>query len=814
MRDEPPCVFLSLNFKLQTNNFKQTAHTGNTERKTKMNKLIAVASIAASAAVSSSSLWAVTYDASDERPSYIVADENGSVVFDRDETSGAITNLVLMPNDGATLTLDGDVLSFAAGAKIVPERGGYSLGSSVIANPFTTAGTLQFVGVARTNITWNGGSTYLPDNEAMTILVGVYLEDLSPLLGGGKAGEANVTDYTACFPVRLEDGTLIFELQRYNNNNQSPNTRGSLIALKQFGNEIKAKWLIGGYKSNLKVVGQERLFNYTAVEGVPSWDNGTASAMSGVATNSGWQYARPNMLRFVPQGGVKRRLTFALTGSVTIPAVSGSNVEVTFDANGRGESTFLFTSGTLARNDNWQTLTTEHSLSEITLRSGCLAGSYIQGGVGVLDAIAFGWTNDNTTAGCQLQYFRDDDKTFMRAVDVVLRQGEGKVEIKRIRALYTADRVLMTAVYGKRYLTTEDTSTIHDATMVSPHWVSTKQPVVVVNASGVSTMTDSAYVVKGDEAHPIEFNVTNKDALPAGTTDCYGQSSLNLNAEATYTSGISEGKSAITMHPGSRLNSTKDWTLDPASQTIVLDDATFQLDNRHKYINDLILANGAVVVGSSARVGYMKDGTWRVTGEGVVTCGANVYIVDGADAEANALRSFVVDVDDTVVGSASDFIMSGNIDTWPTLPNGGMLKTGVGTMEMTGTLFVSNNPVRVAEGTLLLGTSGASMADVSFSLDGGTLGLKAGTTNVADSMAVTTASSLSVGAGASFVTDALTIGDGATLAIIGEPAKTSVKVNTALDAASLRKITVNGKRVKQTADGYLRENKGFMIIVK
>ena len=93
-----------------------------------MNKLIAVASIAASAAVSSSSLWAVTYDASDERPSYIVADENGSVVFDRDETSGAITNLVLMPNDGATLTLDGDVLSFAAGAKLVPERGGYSLG--------------------------------------------------------------------------------------------------------------------------------------------------------------------------------------------------------------------------------------------------------------------------------------------------------------------------------------------------------------------------------------------------------------------------------------------------------------------------------------------------------------------------------------------------------------------------------------------------------------------------------------------------------------------------------------------------------------
>ena len=33
MRDESPCVFLSLNFKLQTNNFKQTAHKGNHQKK-------------------------------------------------------------------------------------------------------------------------------------------------------------------------------------------------------------------------------------------------------------------------------------------------------------------------------------------------------------------------------------------------------------------------------------------------------------------------------------------------------------------------------------------------------------------------------------------------------------------------------------------------------------------------------------------------------------------------------------------------------------------------------------------------------------
>ena len=35
MRDESPCVFLSLNFNPQTNNFKQTAHKATTKDKRK-----------------------------------------------------------------------------------------------------------------------------------------------------------------------------------------------------------------------------------------------------------------------------------------------------------------------------------------------------------------------------------------------------------------------------------------------------------------------------------------------------------------------------------------------------------------------------------------------------------------------------------------------------------------------------------------------------------------------------------------------------------------------------------------------------------
>ena len=38
IRDEPPCVFLSLNFKLQTNNFNKPAHKGKHRKKNKNGK--------------------------------------------------------------------------------------------------------------------------------------------------------------------------------------------------------------------------------------------------------------------------------------------------------------------------------------------------------------------------------------------------------------------------------------------------------------------------------------------------------------------------------------------------------------------------------------------------------------------------------------------------------------------------------------------------------------------------------------------------------------------------------------------------------
>ncbi len=727
---------------------------------------------------------------------YLETLSDGKIVIERND-GGAIQELRMNPDPGETLTLDDGRLNFAAGAKIVPGQGGDVGGKSVIVGGFDTAGALEFCGV--TNLTWTGGTFLGTTSE--TLYRNARVEDFVPLYCYGKVGTGTNVTYTDGFlyyPYNIErDGdTMRFELQKWD----GTHTKGFYMEFKQVGNDITGRKLTSGYFKNQNKLGQ-RMFKY---------ENGTASLLSGVTAAS---YYQPKRIDIGPRSGSASKLTFALSGAQTLPAVSGKGVEVTFDANGRGEPEEEFKSGILANGANWQTLTTEHELDDIEIRSGRLYGTYLSGTYpeGV-DAIAFGWTNSNGSAGCQMQQL---EGTLIRTVDLEFRQNGNKVEVRWVRTVYTYTNA--SSYYGKKYLKTTDPSVTSNktSTQIRAHWLSTKQPVVKVNASGANTMTDSAYVVKGDEAHPIAFNVAHANALPAGTTDCYGNSSLNVNVEVSYTSGISAGKSAITMHPGSHLYTTKPWPFHPETQSIVLDNATFHPDDNSKYVNDLVLTNSAAVDGTFVRIGFKKNGTWNVTGEGVVTCNAKLSIVSASTAANSARRNLIINVDDTVAGEASDFIFSGSIVNDGSYRNGGFVKSGAGTMEIQGSILASNNAVRVTAGTLLLGVNDAVSPDVPFSLEGGTLACAAGTANTTANVAVTANSTLALGAGASLTMANLTVADDQTLAINcadGTGAK-AVKVNAALDDATCAKIRLNGRRPRQTSDGYLTIG-GFMVIVR
>lgn len=240
------------------------------------------------------------------------------------------------------------------------------------------------------------------------------------------------------------------------------------------------------------------------------------------------------------------------------------------------------------------------------------------------------------------------------------------------------------------------------------------------------------------------------------------------------------------------------------------------MNDQSKYVNSLVLTNGAVVTrGNNTRTGFGKDPAWFIAGEGLSSCTSSVSILSGGQGASGTKRTLMIDVADTVAGAASDFVMFGDIVNDGTYPNAAFLKSGAGTMEMQGTLLASNNAVRVTAGTLLLGKTGAVASSVPFSLEGGTLALAAGTANTAANVAVTADSTLSVGAGATLTLANVTVAEGKTLAVeyAGDIDSKAVKVNAALDSATLSRIRLNGKRARQSSDGYLCRG-GFMLIVR
>ena len=749
---------------------------------------------------------AVEYVAADAPAS--LSDANGTVALEYDG-SGNISKLEFAPNDGATLVLSGDVLSFADGAKILPGGQCNDLGGrAVISNAFTTAGGLEFVGM--TNMSWYVKAG-LPSNTYATVLENVRLDQIVPVSSTPTSIRAmNTYTYTSYNIVRDAD-TLRCEMQTL----ADPHVKGVYMELKQDGNNIVGRVLAAGYFRNAPEKLGNVMFTYV---------NGVVVKASGV-TGYGL-YASDNnisdqnsygiqQLTIGPRSGAPSKVTVAASGTVDLPAVSGSGVEVTFDANAFGGQTDVFQSGTLRCGTQWVPLTTEYALRDITIRSGRMGGNYIEGSYpDGLAAIAFGWTNDNASAGFQLQQFVGS-AGLIRAIDVELRQNGDTVEIRWVRALYTYTNA--STYYGRRILTASDPDVTSNRTSsnLALLWVSTRFPPVSVNANGANTMTGSAYVIKGDAAHPIVFNVENKNALPAGTTDCYGDAELHVNKAADWPGGVSGGKSAITMHSGSRLYQSTYVAFLKGVQKVVLDASTLYSQwnvASWTYLDYLTLSNASSVTGGLIRVVHTATKpTWRVTGTGAGVCHAEIHLV----GNGNAYAPLTVDVEDTVAGDGVDFICNGNITAeTASNKNTAIAKTGAGTMLVNGTLSYTNTPTHIAEGTLVLGRSDVTVAEHKFSLDGGTLALAAGTANEAATLAVTASSTLSFGTDAALVLHDLSVADGATLALEGDVARNGLKVTQRLGGATLARIAMDGSHVMQTDDGFIRRLTGVTVIIR
>ena len=183
----------------------------------------------------------------------------------------------------------------------------------------------------------------------------------------------------------------------------------------------------------------------------------------------------------------------------------------------------------------------------------------------------------------------------------------------------------------------------------------------------------------------------------------------------------------------------------------------------------------------------------------------------------SSYQYLTIDVGDTVAGDGTDFLVTGNIVNDSSYKMASFIKAGAGTMEIDGTIQTVNIPVRVAEGVLLLGRSGATAAGVDFSLEGGSLALAAGTANSADAFALTADSTLSFGDGAAISLESLTIPDGATLTLAGNVPSRGLRVSSDPGEETLGRIVfADGRRgtVVWDSNGYVRANgKGLIISV-
>ena len=661
--------------------------------------------------------------------------------------------------------------------------------------------------------TFDYSGTLLSDQYDTVVAANAHIEDIEILYSCASYNKA-----LSSFPkgtmyphhVKFENGILTAQL--YNRNDTY--TKCVKVALSQSGSNVVGRVVYAKYTTDhLK----EYDFDTT----------GTAWNLATEENSSGYKYG-VDMLAL--RNKSRNRLTLMTPGwrEIDFP-MSGTGVEVTFDAGttpgGVAEAT-VTRSGTLLCGTDWMTLTTEYALKDITIVGGCVCGKG-GGSAAGLDSVVVDWRNDGTNATCQV-HARNGD--MVKGVDVELRQNGSAIEIRCLRAVlhrtkwatYLGRKRVVPGVDGAENYTLGTASDYLSKYCYALKWVEfDARPSAAIYYTAENRMTDSAFVVKGDATRPASFHILHKDALPAGSTDVHGDADLFVSVDTSnYNYGISSGLSAITMHPGTRIYRSGRYVFQRGVQKIVLDAATMYseyLTEEMTYADYITMSNASHMVGGELRSGYRAtDPTWCVAGVGKSVCDTSLRLLAYGTGTGGNSKRVTFDVADTVAGDGIDFTMNGDIFNDPSYINAAIVKAGAGTMEMNGTISTTNLASQITGGTLLLNKSGATVAGVDFSLQGGTLACAVGTANTMGTVAAATSATISVGAGASLNLANLAVADGATLAVEcadGVNAK-AVKVNAALDDATLARVRLNGRRARQSPGGYLYYAVGFMLIVR
>lgn len=317
---------------------------------------------------------------------------------------------------------------------------------------------------------------------------------------------------------------------------------------------------------------------------------------------------------------------------------------------------------------------------------------------------------------------------------------------------------------------------------------------------------------------------TAKESVPMFVV-ARNESQLNYGPQFAYADG---GTSAVGAGMTLRIESGS--TLLPqqglvtrAQAKYLFDASTFYNIRLHgsnldgnNYINELVLTNGARVVGNPLRCGY-----FNATNETHYTsAGSAPNTIDtGIDMFRHNTTGNMTNI--LVITTAADLAITGRIYDSPGDENKGVrvVKRGAATLTLSGNNTFEGR-FTVEAGTVALGSNTALPASAPLALAGGSVTCGS-TTNATGPLTLSGDAAISLEGGALAFADSSgeTWTPGATLAITGNdrlPTR-SLRFGTSesgLTAAQLRQITYNGERVSLDSSGYLRHRGGFMLIVR
>ena len=776
----------------------------------KRSKAVKVAIVASISVASATAFAATTNTVAYTDGQTSLAD--GKITFAYE--GGAITQMTLNPAADEVLVLTGDNLAFASEATIL--AGGS--GESRIENSFSGATTLTIEPDVTTVATVTYGAannttyklpyldkgasyTSAPAAGYKTLFENVTLTEIFPISSDGTVQKSSVSPLILHpYHVTCDGDTMRVEFQvvdRYNSHNPPDFVKCLWVWFRQNGDNVEGTIKKAGfiYTSTTNELGQS-FYESREVVGFTERNQGDY-----------------NTSQFTM--GIRPKVTFVVNGdkgTTTLPAMAGSDVIVTIEANTTGtESTLTYG----AVNDNsyklpyetddektWKTLFANTQLDELSFVSS-EEPAYSSSNANLIQR-PYNIEIENDTMRAELQAVDIyKNQHFVRSVWIELRQNGNNVEgrLKHYgRYVYTEDYL---NILGKRFygdhpeVTNFGERNSNNAYQARQLTMTKTQKYVTVTAASANAMTNVSYILKAENGNKMTFQHNQTGAFPKGTVDAIGKVTVTQNASiAAYNEATAE----ITMHSGSVLQVSQHSSLNGGHESapLVLDGGTLKRINGRVYVNWLTLANEANVEGDLQALYHPTGSGWLITGTGMSMVESNLSLHDTSNNTV-----LYITVEDTVSGEDVDLLWNGSITNGN---NKTIAKYGAGTMQLNGQiLYTGATPV--VEGTLLLGQSNAVHADGGFSLQGGTLALAAGTANACSRIEVTADSTIDFGTGATLTLDNLTVAEGVTLTLTGDAVK-KLKVNNSLDGAG--RVMMNGKRVSRRADGYLGSN-GLII---